>query len=311
MSNKPDFAIITPSFNQGKYIEETILSVIHQEGITYEYVVMDGGSTDNSIDILNKYKDRFHYFQSQKDGGQASSINLGFSKTSAQIMSYINSDDFYSPGCLYVVKEYFDNHPNVDIIVGYCEVVDKNGKSKRVHKYKNSGLSKYFIPKNSIKNYIPQPATFWRRRVWEGIEPFNERYQNAFDYDYYLRALVSKFKIGLVNYKLVSYREHDSQKSSDRSLILKETIEIIKESSKTDNIDNNILERIDESVKWCEFKMEQIDLMEELSKTRKKNIYYRNLINLGLRYWRVSIKDITFYWAFVRPIFRSIIRELC
>ena len=125
--NYPKISIVTPSFNQAPYIEETLQSVLGQNYPNLEYVVIDGGSADGSVDIIKKYEDQLHYFVSEKDFGHGHAINKGFAKTSGEIMAWINSDDKYMPWAFNVVAEIFKKFPEVDWIIGYNGIWNSQG----------------------------------------------------------------------------------------------------------------------------------------------------------------------------------------
>ena len=128
MSGKlPKISVITPTLNQGKFIEKTINSVIGQDYPDLEYIVMDGGSTDNTLEILRRYGGRLK-FTSSKDKGQSDAINKGLKKSSGDILCYLNSDDVLAPGALFKVGEYFNENRNAMWLTGKCRVVDEEGR---------------------------------------------------------------------------------------------------------------------------------------------------------------------------------------
>src|SRR5437773_10669670 len=124
----PKLSIITPSFNQAQYLEETILSVLQQKYDPLEFIIIDGGSTDGSVEIIRKYESRLAYWVSEKDRGQAHAINKGLQRATGELIAYLNSDDYYSPGALRSVAEFFMVHPDVDLIHGRCAVADAEGR---------------------------------------------------------------------------------------------------------------------------------------------------------------------------------------
>src|SRR5262245_11082041 len=115
---RPKISIVTPSFNQGEFLEETILSVLHQRYEPLEYIVVDGGSTDNSVAILKKYEKHLAYWLSEQDQGQTNALNKGLARTSGEIIGFINSDDGYLPGAFDAVIRYFEAHPQCEWLCG-------------------------------------------------------------------------------------------------------------------------------------------------------------------------------------------------
>jgi glycosyltransferase involved in cell wall biosynthesis len=159
----PKVSIVTPSFNQVEFIEDTIQSVLDQTCPNVEYVIIDGGSKDGTAEIIKKYEDKLHYWTSEKDAGQGDAINKGFTHTSGEIMAWINSDDKYTPWALKVVSEIFSRFPHVNWIVGYNSWWNRSGEmtsAKRVPKnIYDYGLGNY--------RWIQQESVFWRRSLWE------------------------------------------------------------------------------------------------------------------------------------------------
>src|SRR5580658_2018681 len=111
-------SIITPSYNQGQFLEETMLSVFNQGYPNLEYIVIDGGSTDNSVEIIKKYENRLTYWESQKDRGQTHAINKGFEKSTGEIIAWLNSDDVYCENALFIIADFFEKNIEANIVVG-------------------------------------------------------------------------------------------------------------------------------------------------------------------------------------------------
>jgi len=124
--NLPKISIVTPSFNQGQYIEETILSIVNQNYPNLEYIIIDGGSTDNTVEIIKKYEKHLAYWVSEKDKGQSEAINKGFRKATGDIVCWINSDDFFMPGSLLKVGERFAKDNSLDLLNGHCLLIDEH-----------------------------------------------------------------------------------------------------------------------------------------------------------------------------------------
>jgi glycosyltransferase involved in cell wall biosynthesis len=151
-------SIITPSYNQAKYLEQTILSVLNQDYPYIEYIVMDGASTDGSVEIIQKYAGRLVYWESVKDKGQADAINTGFARATGEIVAWLNSDDYYLPGTVSAAVKVFEENPDVVLVYGNMLAVDENGKTFNTLNYKQLTLDDLLC-----FQIIGQPAVFMRR----------------------------------------------------------------------------------------------------------------------------------------------------
>ena len=205
----PKISIITPSYNQGKYIEETILSVINQNYPNIEYIIMDGGSTDETVDIIKKYESKISYWVSEKDKGQADAINKGFARATGDILCWLNSDDYYFDGTLKYVAENL-NILNKEIITGEVDHIyepEKNIKHSNLKfKFDNFDLELY--------DYIIQPGSFWTKKVWEDIGELDQDFHFVFDWDWFVRAKNSAVKFIYTPRVMSMYRVHGEHKTS-------------------------------------------------------------------------------------------------
>jgi glycosyltransferase involved in cell wall biosynthesis len=209
----PRISIITPSYNQAQFIEQTINSVLDQYYPDLEYIVMDGGSTDGTLDILHKYDGRLTWF-SEIDRGQSDAINKGLVKATGDVIAFLNSDDLYEPGALLAVGNYFARHPEVSWLTGWCRTVDSRGKEIRKIStfYKQFWLLLRSYTALLVLDYISQPATFWRREVLEKVGNFDETLQFAMDYDYSLRV-GRHYKLFVLPRYLARFRVHPASKA--------------------------------------------------------------------------------------------------
>ena len=159
----PKISIVTPSHNQGQLIEETIRSVLSQEYPNLEYIIIDGASTDNSVEIIKKYEQHLAYWVSEPDEGHAHALNKGFSRATGEIMAWINSDDKYLPWTFSVVAEVFNTHKDIEWITGYHSLWDIYGRQvKALAVYKN--IYDFLLGRY---DWIQQESVFWRRSLWE------------------------------------------------------------------------------------------------------------------------------------------------
>lgn len=207
MDRVPLITIITPSFNQGCYIEETIKSVLSQTYLNIEYIVMDGGSTDNTIEILKKYKDKIKYF-SEKDNGQADAINKGFKMAKGEIIGWINSDDLLDGKCVELVVREFIKDNEVGLVYG--NYVNINKDSVEMNVVKNGSISLYRLL--NIDAGLSQPGSFYRKSFVTQIGYLDEKLRYVMDYDLWIKLLkVSKIKY--LDSTLAYFRLHDKSKT--------------------------------------------------------------------------------------------------
>jgi glycosyltransferase involved in cell wall biosynthesis len=214
MTSLPKITVITPSYNQGKFIEQTIQSILSQGYPNVEHLVVDGGSTDETLDILRHYDHRIQWI-SEADRGQSDAINKGLLQSTGAIICYLNSDDLFTPGALLKVGKFFQSHPQAFWLTGKCQIIDQNGKEMRRPGtiYKNFWLHGHSLKVLSIMNYISQPATFWRRKAYKQVGYFDERWYFAMDYDYWLR-LGKYYRLWFLDEYLASFRVHPGSKGS-------------------------------------------------------------------------------------------------
>jgi len=203
----PAISIITPSFNQGQFIERTIQSVLDQDIDSLEYVVCDGGSTDNTLNILRKYDGRIRWF-SEKDRGQTHAINKGLAMTHGDIVAYLNSDDIYYPGSLRSVVQFFRDHPELGAAYGNANHIDE----------RDAVLEPYYTEDwnfDRLKEvcFLCQPAVFWRRTVTNSIGPFDESRHFCMDYEYWLRMAQSGVDFGYLRQTLAGSRLYPQTKT--------------------------------------------------------------------------------------------------
>ncbi len=213
MSELPLITIITPSYNQGEFIEQTIDSVLGQGYPCLQYIVVDGGSTDQTLDVLRQY-DRHLMWISEKDRGQCDAINKGLRMAAGEVIAFINSDDYYEPGALPAIGRFFTGNPQAAWVTGKCRTVDRDGQEIRraITLYKNAWLRLRSYRVLQVLNYISQPATFWRRSVLEAVGLMNEDLCYVMDYDYWLRT-GKQFRLSFLDRYLACFRMYPSSKS--------------------------------------------------------------------------------------------------
>lgn len=205
----PKITVVTPSYNQAQFIEQTILSVIYQGYENLEYIVLDGGSTDNSVEIIKKYESHIDYWHSKKDNGQGAAINEGFARSTGEILYFLNSDDILMPGALLRIGELFKSVTKPTIVFGNCmhfhQTRLKARSSNVVYDQKHFSMNLY--------NYMIQPSAFCNRAAWETTGVFNEDIYYAIDWDWFLRAERAGVDfVGIDDY-LSLFRWHENHKT--------------------------------------------------------------------------------------------------
>ena len=179
----PLLSIVTPSLNQGQFLEETIRSVLLQGYPNLEFMIMDGGSTDNSVDIIKKYSPWISYWVSERDQGQSDAINRGFSMAKGEFVAWLNSDDVFLPGCIRKILDTFRNIPTAGMVFGDVEVINENGN--RIGKFEP--VDYCFDDLLSFRQIIPQQAAFFRKEVAFSVGLLNTDLDYAMDHDFFIK----------------------------------------------------------------------------------------------------------------------------
>lgn len=203
----PKISIITPSYNQAQYIEQTILSVLQQDYSRVEYIIIDGGSTDGSVEIIERYSDRIAFWLSEKDNGQAHAINKGLARASGDIVGYLNSDDLFLPGTFSAVANYVESHPDCEWLCGDTIMFGEG---------EQTFLSVAKPPKSAAHALsgayrAAQPGMFWKRSLMN--DAFHEDWRYCFDHDFYVRLLLAGHKCEHLHLPVAAYRLHSASKT--------------------------------------------------------------------------------------------------
>lgn len=200
-------SIVTPSFNQAQYLEQTLRSVLEQEYPSIEYIVIDGASEDGSVNIIKKYDERLAYWVSEKDGGQAEAINKGLTRAMGDIVAWINSDDFYFPGAIASVVKAFESHPEAGMVYGDTVAVDEKGEVIHFPKYAQWSLEDLLT-----FNIIGQPAVFMRRDVLLKAGFLDPSFHFLLDHQLWIR-MASCAPMVYVSERWAAGRFHESAKN--------------------------------------------------------------------------------------------------
>lgn len=201
-------SVVTPSYNQAKFVQRTLDSVLGQDYANVEYIVVDGCSNDGSIELLEDYRDRLQHLIIEPDDGQADAIRKGFELASGDLLCFLNSDDLLLPGCLTWVAEFFESNAGIDAIYSHRVFIDENDQPTKfwtLPPHFNYGMSRW--------DFIPQETCFWRRSLMVEAGGIDPDYQFALDYDLFVRMMkLGKFK--RVHAFLAAFRVHADAKSS-------------------------------------------------------------------------------------------------
>jgi glycosyltransferase involved in cell wall biosynthesis len=200
---------VTPSYNQADFLEETMRSVLDQDYPNLEYVVVDDGSTDGSVDVIRRYADRLHWWTQQENAGQVAAINRGFEQTRGTIMAYLNSDDTLLPGAVTQLVRELQDDPELVLVYGDSVLVDERGEQVDYLAARPWDVERMV---SACDNHVPQPSAFWTRRGWDAVGPMNESGFYFFDFEFFLR-LGGVGKVRSVAHAFSTYRLHDQSKT--------------------------------------------------------------------------------------------------
>ncbi len=209
----PSVSIITPSFNQGRFLKDTILSVLTQDYQKIEYIIIDGGSSDNSVDVIKKYSSELAYWVSEPDKGQADAINKGFLRASGDFICWLNSDDLLYPHFISSRVQQFKNNPVIDIIYGD---VDQGMKPEETWLRKGKQTDSCSMLK-SLEIPIPQQSAIWRRKVLDVTGVLNPQLHTLLDRDFFIR-IARNHKMLYIPGALAFFRVHDMSKSINEAM---------------------------------------------------------------------------------------------
>jgi len=221
----PRITVVTPSYNQSKFIEATIQSVLDQRYANLEYIIIDGGSTDESVDVIRSYEKHLAYWVSEKDAGASHAIVKGFARATGTILAYLNSDDLYLPGSLEAVAEAMSD-PAVDVVYGNMYWVDTRGSivgEQRQTPFMSMG---YLYGGSTLQ----QPATFWKKQLYIKCGEMDPSYRFAFDTDLFVRFALAGAKFKHINRPIASFRIHPESKSSNESELCSQELQRLRQT---------------------------------------------------------------------------------
>lgn len=266
--NYPKISIITPNYNGGKFLEETIKSVLGQNYPNLEYIIIDGGSTDNSIEIIKKYEDQLSYWVSELDNGLYHAVQKGFDKSSGEIMAWLNSDDLYHKKSLFIVSELFNEFSEINWLQGIPTIFDEKGRTVSVSSQNNWSRLDFLV---GNYKWIQQESVFWRRSLWElSGSKIDASLKYAGDFELWLRFFRSE-KLFVTSSLLGGFRVR-----SQNQLSLDHLNDYEKEVSKLIN-----LELENNTTIWEKKIVKKIMLFQKSSFNKNKyvNFIFRIIIN--------------------------------
>ncbi|TSA39767.1 glycosyltransferase, partial [bacterium] len=226
--SQPSISIVTPSFNQGRFIERTLRSVLLQDYPALQYIVIDGGSTDGAADVIEQYRSQLSHAHVGPDNGQSDALAKGFALATGDICAWLNSDDILAPGALRSVAQEFHDHPEIDVIYSHRLAIDQDD---RVRYY-------WLLPEHSNYlmarfDHIPQETTFWRRSLFDRVGGIDPTYRFAMDYDLFARFMGAGANFRRVDRFLGAFRVHPQSKSSTQlDTIGKQEIDRVRQSQR-------------------------------------------------------------------------------
>jgi len=209
-SDCPKITIVVPSYNQGQFIGHTLQSIVDQRYPELDLIIVDGGSTDGSVNIIKHYSSYIKWWVSEADNGQAHAINKGMKHASGDILAWLNSDDCLMPGALFKIAEQFTSSPGTDVVYGHRVLINEDGQD--VGKWIMPGHRRLIL---SYVDFIPQETMYWRRSLWQKTgEQLDESFQFALDWQLIRRFIDAKAKFRLIPAFLGKFRIHELQKTS-------------------------------------------------------------------------------------------------
>ena len=255
----PTISIVTPSFNQGHFIEETITSILDQQYPNLEYIIMDGGSTDETVAIIKKYEKFLKVWVSEKDKGQANAINKGLQHCTGEVFNWLNSDDYLQPGALSRIAEAF-NDSHVDLVAG--NVNNFSMSSSEV--IANQNMTSESLMRWAPGTHFVQPGVWMRRQHIEACGGIDEQFHYAFDWDLLIRYLYKFNSVKYLDDVLVNFRLHENSKTvSVLDKFVNEEKKIIQKI--------NTLPEFSELHDLCAYKIERSEWVDYLEKTVTSN----------------------------------------
>jgi glycosyltransferase involved in cell wall biosynthesis len=247
--NWPRISIVTPCLNQVEFIEQTIRSVLDQGYPNLEYIVIDGGSTDGTVEVIELYADQLAFFVSEPDAGQAAAINKGFTRATGDVLAYINSDDYYLPGAFQRVAEEYIFNP-FGVLCGGCQHVDEGGTPIQIVHGRVGGLADLLDARTYRHAYLTQPEVFWSTTLARAAGPFSEALNWAFDFEFWVRAVHNGADVRTIEADLACFRRHPAQKTLGQADARAEEVDVIRDYRRDPSMTTRDRRRVAASLRW-------------------------------------------------------------
>jgi glycosyltransferase involved in cell wall biosynthesis len=206
---RPLVSIVTPSYNQARFLEETIRSVLDQDYPAVEYIVVDDGSSDDSVEVIRRYEDRLAWWTTQPNAGQVAAINRGFERSTGDLMGFLNSDDTLLPGALSAMVEALTADPELLLVYGDALYTDERSRETGYLPSRDFDVVQMV---RACDNHVVQPSSLWRREAWQQAGPFDERAYYFFDFEFFLQ--LDPRRVKRLPKSLATYRIHPEAKST-------------------------------------------------------------------------------------------------
>ena len=216
----PKISVVIPAFNHARFLEQTLLSVLGQSYPGLEVLVLDGGSTDGSVEIIKRFEGSLAFWRSHPDGGQAEAINEGMARAGGDLLCWLNSDDLFMPGALLDVAASFEDASRPDLCYGTCIGFHEKAEGLEAFPFPSGPFDRDRLARQA---YILQPSAFWTRTLWDAAGPLTAELHYAFDWEWFLRAArIAPFRFRQRVYSL--FRYHGSNKTTSGTGRRKEEI---------------------------------------------------------------------------------------
>jgi glycosyltransferase involved in cell wall biosynthesis len=255
-------SVVMPSFNQARYLEPAIRSVLEQDCPGVELLVYDGGSTDGSVEVIERHADKLAYWQSRPDGGQAAAIRDGFARANGGILCWLNSDDLLEPGALRAVAEAFEKHPERDIVYGDLLYIESDG---------SPAFESSVVLRTGILTWaspgLTQPSTFWRRQIYDKAGGVDPSFRYAMDFDLLMRMMQAGARPLQLKRRLARFRLHPQQKTQTLAPVGRAEVEKVLARLRPPGTPRAV-----RAVQWLRFRLQRlvIDWRAEWSPVRHR-----------------------------------------